>query len=64
MKRALRIGAATFLCIVFLMTPAAMAVVLGGVQTPVPFSEPGAMLLLGTSLVSVAGLWRKKVVKK
>ena len=46
------------------MTPAAMAVVMGADQALAPFSEPGAMLLLGLSLISMAGLWRTKVVKK
>jgi hypothetical protein len=63
MKRALRVGAVTIWIIVFLMTPAAMAVVMGAGQALATFSEPGAMLLLGLSLISMAGFWRKKVVK-
>jgi hypothetical protein len=64
MKKLLRISAVTTWIVIFFLTPAAMAVVMGGVQVVAPFSEPGAMLLLGTSLIGMAGLCRKKVLKK
>ena len=64
MKKLVRISALTIWVVIFFLTPAAMAVVIGGVQVLAPFSEPGAMLLLGTSLTGMAGLCRKKVLKK
>jgi P pilus assembly chaperone PapD len=64
MKKLMRICAMALLLSVFFLTPAAMAVVIGGSQVLAPFSEPGAMLLLGTSLIGIAGLCRNKVLRK
>jgi hypothetical protein len=64
MKKLVRISAMTILVTMFLLTPAAMAVVIGGGPSLATFSEPGAMLLLGSSLVCAAGLCRKKVSGK
>lgn len=63
MKKLVKISAMTIWVMMFFMTPAAMAVVMGEVQG-LPFSEPGAMLLLGTSLIGAAGLCRKKVYRR
>jgi len=64
MKIFLKISAMTFWTFMFLLTPAAMAVVIGGGQILVPFSEPAAMVLLGMNLVCSAGFWRKKMLRK
>ena len=65
MKKTLEICAMALLGTLFLLTPAAMAVVvMGGEQAFAPFSEQGAMILPGASLISVAGLCRKRVPGK
>ena len=60
----IKILAMTFWTSMFLLTPAAMAVVIGKGNHLAPFSEPAAMVILGTSLLGLAGFWRKRVREK
>ena len=64
MKKSVRIFGIAFLVYTFFLTPVATAVVIGGSQALAVLSEPGAMIVLGTTLISLANFGRRKMFRK
>jgi len=64
MRKLPKILATVVLMSIVLITSSAMAVVVIGGEVIAFLSEPGAMLLLGTSLVGMTGLCRTIVFKR
>ncbi len=64
MKKLVRICTIAFLVYIFFLTPAARGVVMGGSQALAVLSEPAAMIVLGTTLISLANFGRRKVFRR
>jgi hypothetical protein len=61
MKRITKVCPVVCLISSFFLAPAAMAVVVKGVEPLGQFSEPVAMFMLGTSLIGMVGFWRRNI---
>ena len=61
MKRITKVCSAVCLISSFFLAPAAMAVVIGEASPLGQFSEPVAMLMLGTGLIGMVGFWRRNI---
>jgi hypothetical protein len=59
LKRSSKVSGIICLVSLFLLAPAAMGIMVKGAEPLGQFSEPVAMLMLGTGLVGMAGFWRK-----
>jgi len=64
MKRITKVFSVVSLILSFFLAPAAIAVVIGEASPSGPFSEPVAMLILGTGLIGTVGFWRRNITRK